>query len=247
MSKPYLIKFHTIATLLFSSSIFCISNSIVVPEVESHESSIKASMSQAREALMHFLAMAQTTTDTRAKDAWIDCVALYNHTINHLNLSTTHINPNDVEKWLNATIVNHQACLNVFKDSNFSKSLEDLLAGKIPFTTKVLTTGNRGSIQLTEGGAITQVNLVVAQDGSGDFSTITEAIEASETQQSGTDRFAIYVKSGIYKENVIIKQSMTNLMLIGEGIDATVITNNRNFIEGYLTENTATVRKFCLF
>ncbi|KAK1436971.1 hypothetical protein QVD17_02755 [Tagetes erecta] len=35
---------------------------------------------------------------------------------------------------------------------------------------------------------------------------------------------------------------MTNLMLIGDGIDATIITNNKNFVDGTPTPNTATVQ-----
>ncbi|KAL7610909.1 hypothetical protein Lser_V15G10349 [Lactuca serriola] len=95
-------------------------------------------------------------------------------------------------------------------------------------------------IQSAEGGEIKQVDLVVAQDGSGDFSTVVEAIKASENRRTGTDRFIIYVKSGVYIENVIINSSMHNLTLIGEGIDATVITNNKNVNDGYETYNTAT-------
>ncbi|KAI7739797.1 hypothetical protein M8C21_024261, partial [Ambrosia artemisiifolia] len=87
-----------------------------------------------------------------------------------------------------------------------------------------------------------QANFVVAQDGSGGFSTITNAIEAAENQRTGTDRVVIYVKKGIYKENIIIKKSMTNLLLYGDGIDATVITNDRNIYDGVLTSNTATVQ-----
>ncbi|XP_071695721.1 probable pectinesterase/pectinesterase inhibitor 6 [Rutidosis leptorrhynchoides] len=108
--------------------------------------------------------------------------------------------------------------------------------------TKLSTTNDHRLIQLPEGGVTIQVNLVVAQDDTGDFSTISEAIQASENQRIGTDKFVIYVKTGIYKENVIITQLMTNLTLIGDGIDRTIITNDKNNHQGIPTHNTSTVQ-----
>ena len=51
---------------------------------------------------------------------------------------------------------------------------------------------------------------MVAQDGSGNYKTIKEAISAASSQ-SGSRRFVIYVKAGTYKENVEIK--LKNIML----------------------------------
>ncbi|XP_023768591.1 pectinesterase [Lactuca sativa] len=166
----------------------------------------------------------------------MDCLELYEDAIHHINHSTTYISPTDVEKWLSVAIVNHQACQNGFKDlkknllQNFSKSLVDLLAD------------NKPSTSIAYFSKAIETNLVVAQDGSGDFKTITRALKASQHRRTGTDRFVIHVKSGVYKEHIFIKQSMINLTLIGDGIDATVITNNRNCKDGYITADTATVQ-----
>ena len=81
---------------------------------------------------------------------------------------------------------------------------------------------------------------MVAQDGSGDYTTISEAVAAS-AQISGSGRFVIYVKSGVYKENVEI--TMKNLMLVGDGIDATVVTGSKNSQDGITTFKTATFGK----
>ncbi|KAK6134248.1 hypothetical protein DH2020_032010 [Rehmannia glutinosa] len=85
-------------------------------------------------------------------------------------------------------------------------------------------------------------DIVVAQDGSGNYKTISEALAAAAKRRtSGTNkRFVIYVKKGIYKENVEIMRSMKNLMLIGDGIDATVVTGNRNVQDGSTTFRSAT-------
>lgn len=62
----------------------------------------------------------------------------------------------------------------------------------------------------------------VAQDGSGDFKTIQEAVMAvrdwSEVQ------VPIYIKNGIYKEKLVIPAQKTRITLIGESKDKTIIT-----------------------
>uniref|UniRef100_A0A7C9ATM5 Pectinesterase n=1 Tax=Opuntia streptacantha TaxID=393608 RepID=A0A7C9ATM5_OPUST len=86
----------------------------------------------------------------------------------------------------------------------------------------------------------TTADLVVAMDGTGDYKTISEAINASKKLRSGTKRFIIYVKKGIYNENVVVTNKMKNLMLIGDGIDATVVTSNKNVQDGSTTYRSAT-------
>ncbi|KAL9389660.1 hypothetical protein Peur_018265 [Populus x canadensis] len=95
----------------------------------------------------------------------------------------------------------------------------------------------------SNGRAAPKADIVVAQDGSGDYKTISEAVAASAKLRSGTKskRFVIYVKRGVYKENVEIKKSMKNLMFVGDGIDATVITSNKNTQDGTTTFRSATV------
>ncbi|XP_048323936.2 putative pectinesterase/pectinesterase inhibitor 22 [Ziziphus jujuba] len=83
------------------------------------------------------------------------------------------------------------------------------------------------------------VNAVVATDGSGRYRTITEAI--NEAPSYSTRRYVIYVKKGVYRENVDMKRKKTNIMLVGDGIGETVVTANRNFLQGWTTFRTATV------
>ncbi|KAK1301523.1 Pectinesterase 2 [Acorus calamus] len=92
----------------------------------------------------------------------------------------------------------------------------------------------------TSSSAASQADIVVAQDGSGNYKTISEAIAAASTVRSGTNRFVIHVKSGVYSENVNIPQSMINLMLVGDGIDATVVTGSKSVIDGSTTFASAT-------
>ncbi|GAB4830933.1 hypothetical protein Ancab_004961 [Ancistrocladus abbreviatus] len=84
-----------------------------------------------------------------------------------------------------------------------------------------------------------KANVVVAKDGSGNYKTVAEAI-ASVPQNSKT-RYVIHVKKGVYKENVQIGKNMKNVMLVGDGMDLTVITGSLNVVDGSTTFNSATI------
>ncbi|KAK9099642.1 hypothetical protein Syun_026687 [Stephania yunnanensis] len=79
---------------------------------------------------------------------------------------------------------------------------------------------------------------VVALDGTGSYTSIMDAIAAAPEYSSR--RYVIHVKRGLYKENVEIKKKKWNLMIIGDGAGATVISGNRNFIDGWTTFRSAT-------
>lgn len=64
--------------------------------------------------------------------------------------------------------------------------------------------------------------IVVARDGTGEFRTITDAIEVCRAFM-GYHK-VIYVKKGIYKEKVILPQWLQNIEICGEDRDQTVIT-----------------------
>lgn len=81
-------------------------------------------------------------------------------------------------------------------------------------------------------------DVVVAADGTGNFTNIMAAVAAAP--ENSMRRFVIYIKKGVYKENVEIKKKKWNIMMVGDGIDATVISGNRNYIDGWTTFRTAT-------
>lgn len=84
-------------------------------------------------------------------------------------------------------------------------------------------------------------DVVVAADGTGDFTTVTDAVLAAPDYSMR--RFVIFIKRGVYNEYVEIKKKKWNLMMIGEGMDVTVISGNRNFIDGWTTFRSATFGK----
>lgn len=66
--------------------------------------------------------------------------------------------------------------------------------------------------------------LTVAQDGSGNYKTIQEAVNAM--RDFSQERVTIFIKKGIYKEKLVIPSWKTNIKLQGESRDSTIITND---------------------
>lgn len=69
--------------------------------------------------------------------------------------------------------------------------------------------------------------IVVAQDGSGDFTTIMDAIDA--TKAFPDKRITIHVKNGIYREKVRVPSWNPLLSIIGENVEQTKIVWNDYF------------------
>lgn len=82
-------------------------------------------------------------------------------------------------------------------------------------------------------------DLVVAKDGSGNFTKVNEALK--HIHQSRNKTFTLYIKEGIYEEKVQINSSLKHLLIVGDGPTKTRITGRLNFIDGTNTYQTATV------
>lgn len=63
----------------------------------------------------------------------------------------------------------------------------------------------------------------VAQDGSGDFKTIQEAVNA--VRDHSEQRVYIFIKNGIYHEKLVVPSSKRYVTFIGESTDKTIISN----------------------
>ncbi|KAG2402443.1 Pectinesterase/pectinesterase inhibitor [Vigna angularis] len=81
-------------------------------------------------------------------------------------------------------------------------------------------------------------NAVVAKDGSGDYKTVEEAINSYPKNHQG--RFIIYVKAGTYDEYIKVDKKKNRILLYGDGPTKTIITGNKNVVDGYKTIRTAT-------
>ncbi|XP_057438042.1 probable pectinesterase/pectinesterase inhibitor 20 [Lotus japonicus] len=103
--------------------------------------------------------------------------------------------------------------------------------------------GGRRLLQMLDDNTSVTVSdiVVVSQDGSGNFTTINAAIAAApnNTDSSG-GYFLVYVTKGVYQEYVSIAKNKKYLMMVGDGINQTIITGNHNVVDNFTTFNSAT-------
>ncbi|XP_054782847.1 pectinesterase-like [Prosopis cineraria] len=82
-------------------------------------------------------------------------------------------------------------------------------------------------------------DVVVAADGSGNYTTVSEAVAAAPEQSS--TRYVISIKAGVYSEIVEVPSEKTNIMFVGDGATTTIITGSQNVVDGSTTYSSATV------
>ncbi|KAF8014898.1 hypothetical protein BT93_H0636 [Corymbia citriodora subsp. variegata] len=118
--------------------------------------------------------------------------------------------------------------------------------GRMSFTMSSRTRGiyesvtRRKLLQSSDSVVISDI-VVVSQDGTGNFTTINDAIAVAPNNTNGANGyFLIYVTAGVYQEYVSIAKNKNYLMMIGDGINQTVITGNRSVANGWTTFNSAT-------
>lgn len=221
-------------------------------------------MQRALTAQSHNKWLGSKCRNEKEKAAWADCLKLYENTIIQLNQTldpNTKCTDYDVQTWLSTALTNLETCRAGFVElgvsdfmlplmsNNVSKLICNTLAlnngssAALPQTYKDgfpnwVTAGDRKLLQSSSPA----VNLVVAQDGSGNHRTIKEALDEA-AKRSGSGRFVIHIKSGIYRENLEIGNKMKNIMLVGDGMRTTIITGSRSVGGGSTTFNSATVGK----
>lgn len=67
-------------------------------------------------------------------------------------------------------------------------------------------------------------DIVVAQDGSGDFKTVQEAINAVPDFRK--KKTTVFIRNGFYREKLIISETKDSLVIIGEDKDKTILSYN---------------------
>ncbi|XP_038877946.1 pectinesterase 3 [Benincasa hispida] len=171
----------------------------------------------------------------------------------------------DLKTWLSTTITDQETCLDALRDLNQTTVLQNLqtaMANSTEFTsnslaivTKILrlladfdipihrklmgfpdwvSSGDRRLLQENNVTA----HVTVSKDGKGNYTTIKDAVAA--VPKKSKQRFIIYVKEGLYEENVILDKSKWNVMMYGDGRTKTIVSGRLNFIDGTPTFSTAT-------
>uniref|UniRef100_A0A0E0F2Z3 Pectinesterase n=1 Tax=Oryza meridionalis TaxID=40149 RepID=A0A0E0F2Z3_9ORYZ len=197
-----------------------------------------------------------------AAQAWADCDQLVAFAVGHLNRTAAARGvdgDDDVVAWLSAARTTVGTCLDGFGElgaspgpefaaalANVSRLVTDALAA-----TALLRGTEDGTRAATNSGGDDgrtfpldmarpgDADVVVAKDGTGHFCTVGEALKAAARRATnGGGRTVVYVKAGVYNENVEVWT--TNLVLVGDGIGRTVITGSRSVRGGYTTFSSAT-------
>ncbi|KAK1398851.1 Pectinesterase [Heracleum sosnowskyi] len=133
--------------------------------------------------------------------------------------------------------------------SHPSKKLLGLRDGRLPLKmsdkNKAIfeNTGHRKLLQSTGGNNQVVVNemVTVSQDGTGNFTSINDAVAAAPNKTvADSGYFMIYVTAGVYEEYVVIAKNKRYLMMVGDGINQTVITGDHSVNDGWSTFNSST-------
>ena len=107
--------------------------------------------------------------------------------------------------------------------------------------SREMSRGGRILDELVDGGVLVSNMVTVSPiNGTENFTTIADAITFAPNNSIVEDGyFVIYVKEGYYEEYPMVPKNKKNIMLLGDGINRTVITGNRSVVDGWTTFNSA--------
>ncbi|KAG2711091.1 hypothetical protein I3843_04G055000 [Carya illinoinensis] len=209
----------------------------------------------------------QNLENEHQKAAWSDCLKLYRNTISQMNRTLQGLDNKqscsdfDAQTWLSTALTNIETCrvgsleLNVSDSvmpSILSNNVSELISNSLAINGVILHEESNNTDEfpnwvskqerkLLQASSINaNANLVVAKDGSGHYRTVQSAINAAARRRSTTARFTIYVKRGVYRENIEVAINNNNIMLVGDGMKYTIITGSRSVGGGFTTYSSAT-------
>ncbi|XP_071708124.1 probable pectinesterase/pectinesterase inhibitor 12 [Rutidosis leptorrhynchoides] len=193
-----------------------------------------------------------------------DCNELYQITLSSLNESLVQLTPApydpdnlaDARDYLAAAATNADTCLEgletaygplkqilvdtIIKANNHVTDSLSLLSSETRRTAKYEAGPPKWFYRKDGKKFISWSNrITVAADGSGNFTTITDAVNYAPNNSAR--KVVIYIKRGLYKENVVIPKNKPNIVLLGEGRDVTLISGNRSTVDGWTPFRSATV------
>lgn len=79
-----------------------------------------------------------------------------------------------------------------------------------------------GSLGMVSAGTVWKDTLVVSRDGSGDYQTLTEAMEGIRAFMEY--KVTVLIKPGVYKEKVVVPSWIQQVDFIGEDAENTILT-----------------------
>ncbi|CAI9770323.1 unnamed protein product [Fraxinus pennsylvanica] len=219
--------------------------------------SMQLALDIATHAQVNAYSLSAKCRNAKEKAAWADCLELYENTIMKINKTIDPSTSIDMQTWLSTALTNFETCERGFIDFGVKDYVLPLMSNNV--TKLISNTLYLNKVSYEEPGykegfptwvspadrkllqsATPWANIVVAQDGSGNYKKVNEAIAAAE-RRSGSGRYVIYVKQGTYSENVDIGSGLKNIMVVGDGIGKTIITGSKSVGGGTTTFKSATV------
>ncbi|KAL8247924.1 hypothetical protein R6Q59_009140 [Mikania micrantha] len=206
---------------------------------------VKAAIDEAHVVIKRAQRIHMNYPNAPGKSLWGSCVDYFNGIVFTLNMvldRTNQLSPLDVHSWLSAGLTYVNVCEKGFELINktntllpiISTNLTLLLLNSLAISVAIRGTSNSNSRGLKEWEfsefsdlTAKRPDVVVAKDGSGDFTTVQEAVNSAGNRRWG-QRYAIYVKSGVYEEQVVIPKEVNFIMMFGDGINKTIITGGQH-------------------
>lgn len=78
--------------------------------------------------------------------------------------------------------------------------------------------------QSKNGSSVNLTDITVAKDGSGNFKSIQEAVDA--VRAYSPFHITVKIKNGVYKEKIVVPTWVVNISFVGESKEGTIITND---------------------
>uniref|UniRef100_A0A7N0THH6 Pectinesterase n=1 Tax=Kalanchoe fedtschenkoi TaxID=63787 RepID=A0A7N0THH6_KALFE len=176
----------------------------------------------------------------------------------------------DLQTWLSTAATCQETCLDgfEFETQEIQSSVMDTLRNSTELTSNSLAIVNlvtritSGSLNLRRRRLLTaedeepewisagarrlmasanltsMANITVSKDGKGQFKTISDALNAVPSKSNQT--FIIYVKKGVYAENVVVATNKWNVVMMGDGSNKTIVSGSLNVVDGTPTFSSAT-------
>lgn len=245
-----------------------LSNSPPVTPQDYSRFALKQSLQDATQSLstiQQFLQQPSTSYLTTIH-TFQDCHTLISLTIDYLTQAITITNStntldghqvHDLETLLSAVVTNGVTCLDGLKSLNHLSELTTTILESL----REIGDRNRVTLGLFKVGewgrngigrrligkylnVKVKKTVVVTTDGTGDFTSINDAISSAPNNTDITDGYyQIYITSGVYEEYVSVPKYKKYIMMVGDGINQTIITGNRSVVDGWTTFNSATFSK----
>ncbi|XP_027154896.1 probable pectinesterase/pectinesterase inhibitor 33 [Coffea eugenioides] len=227
---------------------------------------VRVALEQVHSARKHAKNLRRECRSKRKKAVWRDCNKLLSNTVLQLNRTIEGFLANqtsdvDAQTWLSTALTNLEICRSGSLDLNVTELISPILTSNMSHLISNclavngvlmehqdykdgfpswVTAGERKLLQSSVTLSRT-ANAVVAMDGSSHFRSIQAAINYAASRRVGNARVVIYVKRGVYRENIAISSTMNKVTLIGDGLRYTIITGSRSVAGGYTTYSSATL------